>query len=855
TLVDGICYPTAQALPPKPPVDIGGCSVWPCTTMTSGGTGSENSLADVAQYYYKTDLRPTMIDNVPSAGTGVEDDNAPHQHMTTFTIGLGVSGTLVYNPDYRSLATTTGDFADIRTGAKGWPLWPDPMLDYADFTNYNNPKSIDDFWHTAVDGRGRFFSANDPTSVVQGLGDALAKIDDVVASGTADSVSTLQPTSTNNFAYSTSYKSGVWQGDVESRTIDVSSGIPGPTVWSAKDLLGPRELATCDAREIRVLHGGATPTLTNFALGTNLCPTRVPPGTLTTTMDAVDQPFFGLASLSQLSQWALMSPAQQAAALADPGALVNFLRGQRASEGYVYNSATKFFRQRGEGIAGEGILGDIVDSQPVYVGEPFASYQENDYAGFKASRGAREPMIYVGANDGMLHAFYASLTATYGGQEAWAVIPSVLVPNLYKLADVNYKRDGHQFYVDGTPVVGDVWDGTNWRTILVGGLGAGGKGYYALDVTVPGVLPTPKWEFKLDLASCPAGSATAFAPNLYYGDCNLGLTFGKPVITKLAGQWVVMFTSGYNNGNGAATGDGVGFLYVVNALNGSLLYKIPTTGGTPGTPSGLAQINNYVDNVLLDNTTLRVYGGDVLGQMWRFDFLPSATATLLGTAKDLATATIEPITVRPELAELDGKPFVMFGTGKLLGSSDVTDSQKQSVYGLRDPLIGSSPIYPDPLRNSLKPMQVAQTGTGATAVRTISCTGSAGDCGRPAGFVLDLAEAGERVNVEMKLVLGALVFSSNVPEAVPCSVGGHSWFNQIDFSTGAPIPGAVTSQYLSDSINVGFNVLQLPPPPGSTNPQYVGLFRQSKATDLERQVTPPEPLPQGKRISWREIAQ
>ena len=114
--------------------------------------------------------------------------------MTTFTIGLGVSGTLVYNPDYRSLATTTGDFADIRTGAKGWPLWPDPALDYVDFTNYNNPKSIDDFWHTAVNGRGRFFSANDPTTVVQGLGDALAKIDDVVASGTADSVSTLQPT-------------------------------------------------------------------------------------------------------------------------------------------------------------------------------------------------------------------------------------------------------------------------------------------------------------------------------------------------------------------------------------------------------------------------------------------------------------------------------------------------------------------------------------------------------------------------------------------------------------------------------------------------------------------------------------
>ena len=124
------------------------------------------------------------------------------------------------------------------------------------------------------------------------------------------------------------------------------------------------------------------------------------------------------------------------------------------------------------------------------------------------------------------------------------------------------------------------------------------------------------------------------SPNRQHGDCNLGLTFGKPVITKLAGQWVVMFTSGYNNVNGAATGDGVGFLYVLDARTGAIIHKIATTAGTAGTPSGLAQINNFVDNGLIDNTTLRVYGGDVLGNMWRFDFLPGATATLLGTAKD-----------------------------------------------------------------------------------------------------------------------------------------------------------------------------------------------------------------------------
>ena len=319
------------------------------------------------------------------------------------------------------------------------------------------------------------------------------------------------------------------------------------------------------------------------------------------------------------------------------------------------------------------------------------------------------------------------------------------------------------------------------------------------------------WEFKQNPVVCPGAPAAAVGNT---ADCNLGLSFGKPVITKLAGTWVVMVTSGYNNLNGASNGgDGGGFLYVLNAVTGAIIYKIPTEEiaginvGTGANPSGLAQINNYVDNVLVDNTTLRAYGGDLLGNIWRFDFQPAPLATLIGKARDKG-GVAQPITIRPELAELNGKPFVMVGTGKLLGASDVVDAQVQSVYGLRDSLT-PGPIFPDPIRGSLRPMEIQQAGSGAAAVRTIVCTGAAADCGRPDGWVLDLAEAGERVNVEMKLVLGALVFASNVPDEIPCTVGGHSWFNQVDFRFGTPIPNAVSSEYLSDSLNVGFNVLQL----------------------------------------------
>ena len=742
----------------------------------------------------------------------------------------------------------TGDFADIRTGVKNWPLWPDPILDYTNPDNYNDPKSIDDFWHTAVNGRGKFFSASNPTSVIQGLGDALAKINDVVASGTADATSTLQPVAGNNFAYSTSYQSGSWQGDVEARLLNMTTGVPLPAVWSAKALLGTRTFAACDDRNIFLMRGGST--LVDFTWETQKCPGGTNSGGLVTSLNGAEQAFFGPLNVSLLTHYTLMTDGTAGSALqkqeaVKPGKLVNFLRGQRGNEDFDTNSLTKLFRHR------EAVLGDIVDSTPVYVGQPFANYQENSYATFKFT--PRTPMLYVGANDGMLHAFYATvdLTDANHGQEAWAVIPSAVLPNLYKLADDNYKRDGHQFYVDGTPVAGDVWNGTQWRTILVGGLNAGGKGYYALDVTNPGATPTPLWEFKQVGASCPAPAPSAMPAGIF-GDCNLGLSFGKPIITKLAGQWVVIVSSGYNNANGVA-GDGLGYLYVLDALTGELKQKIATTAGDAATPSGLAQINNYVDNVVIDNTTLRAYGGDVLGNIWRFEFSPPS-ATLLGTTKD-ASNNIEPITIRPELAELDGKPFVIVGTGRLLGAGDVTDPKKQSVWGIRDPLGGTSPIYADPLRSVLRPMAISQVGTGATAVRTVSCTGSVGDCARTPGWVLDLPEAGERVNVEMKLVLGALVFASNVPEEVPCSVGGHSWFNQVDFRTGAPIPGAVTSEYLSDSLNVGFNVLQLPLQVGQQNPTYTGLFRQSKANNTNRTITPPEPVSPGKRISWREIAQ
>jgi Tfp pilus tip-associated adhesin PilY1 len=892
--VDGSCFqpgtepalPVSRASgggqgPTPPPLCTTG---WPCSTTNPASGGSENSLADVAQYYYATPLRtgtawPTTGQrSVPSVGTGPEDDRANWQHMTTFTIGLGVSGTLNYKPDYRTSTDPTTDFQKIREVLKPWPLWPDPA-NYVNFDSWNDPRAIDDFWHTAVNGRGQYFSASNPTSVIAGLSGALDNVKARLSAGAAAGTSSLQPVAGDNLIFVGSYITSEWTGDVKGGQINTSTGEIDPTLsWSAQALLDAKTRAACDTRNIYLMRAGAPNNMVNFTANTFACDgAGLPSGAANTGLNAAELAYFGSASVSQMSQYPSMTDGtlgtvdQRAEAAGQlPGQvagekLVNYLRGQRGAEDFEAGTAGKLFRLR------KHVLGDVVGGQPVYVKAPRSTYQDAGYQAFKAANASRTPMVYVAANDGMLHALYAGSASAVdpnAGKEAWAVIPSVVLPNLYKLADNDY-RNVHQFYVDGTPVAGDVRDASTstWKTLLVGGLNAGGKGYYALDITDP-AAPKALWEFKYS-ATCYDGSlATAGA------DCHLGLTFGKPIITKIVaggypeGRWVVLVTSGYNNVRGAGlAGDGVGYLYVLDAISGNIIYKIATSDGSAATPSGLAQVNAYIEDGSINNAAVRVYGGDMLGNIWRFDVNDThppggREATLLGQATS-ASGTPQPITTRPELAELNGKPFVFVGTGRLLGASDFGDTSAQSVYGISDKLTGT-PVYSD-LRAALKPLTLTQTGN----TRTTACAASAAACARTDGWVIDLlqsptgAAVGERVNIDMKLVVSTLTFASNVPDTDACSVGGYGWFNQVDFATGAVVGGAgsgnVVSKRFADGLIVGYGVVQ------DASGRYRAIVRTTDTettgrnlvcTDCKSAPVEVEPLPPaGKRISWREIPQ
>jgi type IV pilus assembly protein PilY1 len=857
-------------------------------------SGATVGLADTALYYYQTDLRPAGSTNAASVDVSAnnvpttQNDFAAHQHMTTFTLGLGLDGTLSYRNDYQTAGS--GDFLAIKQGTLNWP---NPVQ--------NAPEALDDLWHAAVNGRGVFFSASNPQELASSLTDTLDALKRRVGAGAAAATSNLQPVAGDNFAFTAQYQTQDWIGDLKARTIDLSTGaISQVELWSAQALLNgrahtDRALFTFDASDPYV-STSTTDTgnqLKHFCLSAApIAPWCADGAGLT----VAEQAYFNPAQLPQAVSY---TGPQATNATAEN--LVNFLRGHQAFEDQGNVAPTDLFRGR------TAILGDIIHAQPAYVRTSMSNYIDTGYQDFKlctegtttvtcpaaqfpAPTISRRPTVYIAANDGMLHAIETDVnndpyyqtggiptgstaddTFSGGnnngnGVERWAYIPGMVLPDLYKLASIPY---AHRYFVDGSPTVRDICISTpcaglnDWRTVLVGGLNSGGRGYYALDVTNP-LKPRAMWEFKVRKPSVTPCAATPAAAVGATDDCDLGLTYGNPAITKLTatGKWVVIVTSGLNNtgyepGTTNRQGDGMGYLYVLDAVNGTILHKIPTNVGDPGTlandyddaiPSGLAKINNWVDNLLTDNTTLAVYGGDMLGNLWRFD-LENTSATYLTAVKVAelknALGTVQPITTIPELGLINSRRVIFVGTGRFLGVTDKADTSKQSIYAIADDLAGNTAVTD---RTPL--IQQTITAIDSTS-RTVSSVNVV-DWTNPSvrGWFIDLPDKGERVNVDPQLQLGTLVVGSNVPSTDTCVAGGTAWVNFFDYRTGGYVAGATAnavSQKITGSVVVGINVIQLP---GGKVVAPVTPAGGPPIT-LEPPVAPTNF--EGKRVGWREL--
>ncbi len=577
--------------------------------------------------------------------------------------------------------------------------------------------------------------------------------------------------------------------------------------------------------------------------------------------------------------------ATEQTALNNDQTLLNFLRGDK-----TYEQTT--FRGRNH------ILGDIVNSQAALVqGASSSSYTEKanpGYTNFTASVLNRQPVVYIGSNDGMLHAFAGDFSlpttanpVTGGGSELFAYVPSLLykgpngtpqVDGLSALANLSGSNSStynfnfvHHFYVDRTPQVADIdfnLTGLNptastastakWHTILVGGLGKGGKGIYALDVTtVPSAIDTSNSN------NTTTGEPALASKVLWeFTDTDMGYSYGRPLIVKTRKYgWIVAITTGYdNNGSGQ---DGHGALYLLNAQTGALIQKIDTGAGSLTSPAGLAQATGYTQDIS-DGTIDQIYAGDLLGNVWRFDVSETAkdssgnatpaypAPTQFATLTD-PSGNPQPITTAPRIelttdsSGLGTLRYVFVGTGQFLDTSDLSNTQQQTMYALRDGT-GPTPATTGLPRsrtaaspyNLVKNDLVTPLGlTDSSAGWYYDLTGSAGSSGGTERIVIDPdAEAG----------LNIVTWGTTTPSNNPCALGGAVY--AADFTTGVSVltdsSGNAMKYITTSSAPTSVQIVQV-------NGVYTILYGQTGSGASTAPIKQPAQSNTINQVNWREI--
>jgi type IV pilus assembly protein PilY1 len=691
--VDNIVPPLPQPLVVAPPIVAG--SPWPNLYRENTAASMSNTLADYTTHYWVTDMRPAMPNNVL-----IGKDPAPWQHLNFAGLSLGTEGVLT--------ATAPGAVeAQIAAGAVKWPTpSPNPWAPGA--------SGVDDLWHAAVNARGRFVNAKTSQQLGRGIAAILSDITSPAGSNVGATFASPNLSPTNDYTFVTKFVQG-WGGNIQKIRIDPTSGTPLAVIWDAETQLTAQTTPTVPA---------PTPWYTERRI---------------VTMNEAGAPVpFVRASLG----------ATQASTLGPDAAyqdsVVEYLRGRRDNEGDDDGQ----FRVR------PSPLGDIVNSQPVLVGPPDWEYvdaTDPGYSAFKLAKAGRPTRLYVGANDGMLHAFDDAT-----GNEAWAFVP----PDLYRkappagndkngLLGLTYQPGGlplysHRFYVDATPRVVDVdFGGSNWRTLLVAGLGKGGRSYYAVDATDPGAVT--------DEASAASKVLWRFT------DADMGYTFGRPTIAKTrAHGWVVVVSAGYNNPSGE------GKLYFLRASDGALLKTMSTGTGSAANPSGLTHFTGYTQDYR-NQVLEQIYAGDLFGNVWRFNVADANDANWV--VEKFATLTDaggvpQPITTPPRV-DIDIANgidrWVFVGTGRLLHEDDLSDTQMQRMYAMRDgtyktPAPIGAPITPGDLDAV---SGVAGLGSGVIA---------------PKGWYDDLA-VGQRIVKAPVAAVGLIAYIATGLPTDPCEVG------------------------------------------------------------------------------------
>ena len=670
-------------------------------------------------------------------------------------------------------------------------------------------------------------SAGDPQSMISSVRNALttiaAQIGDEAA--LAQSSGTLD-LGTGAYIYRALYNSGGWQGDLQALAIDTSGAIATSPAWKAS-----AKLPAPAQRKIYSFNDGLAAD-----------------GSAENTANTRRGVTFDYASFGTLSG------RQQSLLNTDPFGVpdslgadrVNWVRGDQSKEAIAAGTNTPNpnpnygWRSRtpsaSTGVS--NLLGDVVNSNPVFVAQP-AVQPGNGFITYARGIRNRRPAIYVGGNDGLLHAYDASYTVdvngmpqstTTSGTELFAYAPSAVFKNLPQLMSPNYS---HKYFVDGSPTVSDACFGnaagsacagaSSWKTMLVGGLNAGGQGVYALDVTDPTAFNASKvlWEFT------------------DRDDADLGYTFSQPVVVQLNNQkWAVIFGNGYNNttADGSVSADGRAYLYVLYVdgpgngnrwVKGTNYFKIPlvspTEVTTPVSPANGLSTVAAIDRDR-NGTVDIVYGGDRYGQLWKVD-LSSATPSAwkvdlssAGKAAPLFTASlsgaVQQVTTGIEVAaHPNGGFMVMLGTGSWIDTADPYGPYvSNSLYGIWDKDDHSTVVARSQLQQQKMLAYVMADGTACTA-GTDNCYGVVSNCQpnyggaqrstaatalcpatlvasgntgqQQLGWYLDLPGTGERTRSSAPHLSGNVVsFTTLMPATDPCAGNTAGAEYNISYLTG-----------------------------------------------------------------------
>lgn len=690
------------------------------------GDTYSNTLADIAMHHYETDHFPNYADRVPSDG----NNQSNHQRTQSYTITFGVDGTLSRSPINEKESFT----------------WPKPVA--------GTLTTVDDVRHAAYNGRGLYLSARRPRELTRAVKNILARIIDLASSGSAVSFNSTS-LNVDALVYRASFDTTNWQGTLTANRLATAANPCASTIGS-----------TCD---------------TAWEAGSQLSQ-QTPDNRKLYTYNPLTQQgtTFTYSQLTQ-AQKNLLNYNPTSESTDNLGsARLDYLRGSNAQE--QQNGGT--FRNR------TTLLGDIINSNPFYVGQPNARYNIDGYNAFASQHSNRIPAVYVGANDGMLHAFNANT-----GKELFSYIPNSVFGNLSQLPDPFYL---HKYYVDGDPIVVDAQVSGTWKSVLVSNLRKGAQGIFALDVTNPGTFNANNvmWEFT------------------DADDADLGYVYSPASIARMNnGKWAAIISSGYNadeadeHTSNSTNGhlfiiflDGPGADGVWN--EGSDYIKIATTNSNTNNLAEPKVVD--VDN---DAKADYIYVGDLQGYLWRFDVIDSSTSSWqLGHNKVPLFIADGPITTQPSIGVhpqgINRGYMVYFGTGKYLEQSDIDNDDTQAFYGIWDDRPKPPTTNHTPASNPPRaPDILAQTITGQVTANGDACTegptcfrktsNNPIDWNTHRGWKIDLvspsgATNGERQITNSQLRDGRIRFTTTEFQTTsdPCENRGGGWFMILDANNG-----------------------------------------------------------------------